>query len=1063
MNEIAAKEKPDIITLNDTNLKGKFKVKVPGYFSYNKNREKYKGGVSTIVSNHIKHNTMKVSEGKEGDEYIITRFYHTVPVINLVNIYGQQEGKTDNDEIEKSWHRLMNDVKEIEERKEAILIIGDVNRAIGNDEFGVEGNKPKISYGGHLIRSMIKDRLYIVINNLDIVIGGPWTFVDRQDNNRKSCLDIGIMSVSLIPYLTSVVVDVERKFTPRRTIKTKKKTTSIFTDHYSLKVEFEDIPRKIDNDKPEPSWNLGKPEGWNNFESITNDAAEKIEETVEDIAMDINDVMKKIEKIDTKIKFKAFGKTKPNVKCVKNVLKLNKCQKTCENTSCDNCKNQAQRDEDLHDKQTQRIESAVNKVMQSSHGRAGNIYKMKKDIVGPKKTPQEAAAIRDPKTGEMIVDKEKIKEITLKYCVDNLTNNKPDEEVKEKVMKRKEDQLKKMEDTTGETFVVTIEDFNQVLAKFAMKETKTYDFLIKAGDKYKFAMFKICKRIIENEEIPDSFKRTILHMIWKRKGSMDILKHNRFLHIKEVLARTVDAMVVKQMKYPLISKLSMYQIGGLPGHSILEHLLTLKTVMARIEELKECVIFLIMDIISFFDKEDIYDCLETMEELEINKKAVRMWYLLNRNTRISVKTAFGMTMEAEVGDCLGQGTSGAGLVSAANLDIGLQKCFNTSKEVMHYGKVRIQPLSYQDDVGSICTSVEMARSQACEMTKMLQLKTLDAHPDKSGIVILGSKHGRKKVEKELENNPIDFKKFKLKIKEDDKYLGQILKSDLATSALATVEDRAGKVKGAAIEVKSIIEDYKMQAMGGLVAAWVLWERALVPSILAGAGTWLGNIKEAIKLCNSLQDFYWRVVLKVPESCPKLALQCETKMTDMKWRVYEEKCLLLLRIKLLEDGSLAKTINEEAEDQGWPGLWKEVRSICIEIGIPDINLYQVRKQDVKKAIFKAHYQEMMIQFDTSKKLQDIKHDNFHELQDYFNDKSLENARMKFKIRSKMLQNIPGNFKNKYKFKENGLKCNLCPNEMTQNHCKICPERSEARNNLDMDNLDDLVIYFKNILN
>ena len=87
----------------------------------------------------------------------------------------------------------------------------------------------------------------------------------------------------------------------------------------------------------------------------------------------------------------------------------------------------------------------------------------------------------------------------------------------------------------------------------------------------------------------------------------------------------------------------------------------------------------------------------------------------------------------------------------------------------------------------------------------------------------------------------------------------------------------------------------MQIMGGLVASWVLWERALVPSILAGAGTWLGNIKEAIKLCNSLQDFYWRVVLKVPESCPKLALQCETKMTDMKRRVDEENafCGLLV--------------------------------------------------------------------------------------------------------------------------------------------------------------------------
>ena len=38
VNEIAATEKPDIITLNDTNLKGRLKVKVPNYFSYNKNR-----------------------------------------------------------------------------------------------------------------------------------------------------------------------------------------------------------------------------------------------------------------------------------------------------------------------------------------------------------------------------------------------------------------------------------------------------------------------------------------------------------------------------------------------------------------------------------------------------------------------------------------------------------------------------------------------------------------------------------------------------------------------------------------------------------------------------------------------------------------------------------------------------------------------------------------------------------------------------------------------------------------------------------------------------------------
>ena len=34
--EILENEQPDVMTLNDTNLKGKLKVRVPKYFSYNK-------------------------------------------------------------------------------------------------------------------------------------------------------------------------------------------------------------------------------------------------------------------------------------------------------------------------------------------------------------------------------------------------------------------------------------------------------------------------------------------------------------------------------------------------------------------------------------------------------------------------------------------------------------------------------------------------------------------------------------------------------------------------------------------------------------------------------------------------------------------------------------------------------------------------------------------------------------------------------------------------------------------------------------------------------------------
>ena len=71
IEDIVKGREADILLLNETALKGKRKVKIKDYFSFVKNREKIKGGVATIVSNYLKPNTIKVTEGKEGDEYII--------------------------------------------------------------------------------------------------------------------------------------------------------------------------------------------------------------------------------------------------------------------------------------------------------------------------------------------------------------------------------------------------------------------------------------------------------------------------------------------------------------------------------------------------------------------------------------------------------------------------------------------------------------------------------------------------------------------------------------------------------------------------------------------------------------------------------------------------------------------------------------------------------------------------------------------------------------------------------------------------------------------------------
>ena len=59
-------------------------------------------------------------------------------------------------------------------------------------------------------------------------------------------------------------------------------------------------------------------------------------------------------------------------------------------------------------------------------------------------------------------------------------------------------------------------------------------------------------------------------------------------------------------------------------------------------------------------------------------------------------------------------------------------------------------------------------------------------------------------------------------------------------------------------------------IGGMMAAWELWEKALIPSLLNGSGTWICEGKKTVDLCDDLQNFFWRVMLCVPESCPKVA-------------------------------------------------------------------------------------------------------------------------------------------------------------------------------------------------
>ena len=123
--------------------------------------------------------------------------------------------------------------------------------------------------------------------------------------------------------------------------------------------------------------------------------------------------------------------------------------------------------------------------------------------------------------------------------------------------------------------------FKAVMDKLEKKKKSSYDFLTKAGDRFKDAVFTLCRRMITEEEFPKRFEDTTLVQLYKGKGRKGDLKNSSYIHLKDWLPRTCDSMMVHMMKEVILSSSSVFQIGGQEGHRTQEHLFTVRSIVAR--------------------------------------------------------------------------------------------------------------------------------------------------------------------------------------------------------------------------------------------------------------------------------------------------------------------------------------------------------------------------------------------------------------------------------------------------------------------------------------------------
>ena len=778
--------------------------------------------------------------------------------------------------------------------------------------------------GKRLLIQWIQEETMTLLND------SQTTWADSS-SKKESILDLALVSKNIQQYIKSFKVDKDKSITPFS-------LKGLFSDHKAITVELK-IPiteREKDNKKEEVI-NYKNKEGWRKYPEISEKYAESLEKLINEVE-DVDILENKIISLDSEMQKECFGTIWIDHNKKKKRKKRKKDKKS---------------EKEMVSAQLDDIDNLREKGFFKKKDMNQKMYMLKEMVTGPKIKRQEPLAINDPISKELITDKNKIKEKYLEHNVKILTKKEPEKEYEAELKKKKETHERIMSEHIENVWELDKHIFKKVLDKIKKKGKQVYLLLTKAGPKYKEAIFKYMKKLIIKEEVPLCFKNTSLTPIWKRKGSALDLNNMRFVHMRSWRSKLLEALVVEKMKDKIVEATPKFQIGGMPKSQSCENLVILKTWMKMKEQKGETGIFQVFDMEKFFDKESLLDCMYTLHtKAKIDNKSYRMWYKLNEDTRISVKTSVGQSRSKKIKDTIGQGSSGAALVSSLNIGCAMEEAFKgqTSTKI---GEVEINSEILQDDIANLNDNMGIARKACKNINQALARKQLSINYNKSKFIIIGSKNKKKreKILNEAKVNPLKMGNSIIENSEEEKYLGdKVNENGCEASITETIKERIRNLTSKGHDIIQISESPLMGGLGNSTAPFKLFDATIAESLLTNCASWIGLTENHINTLQNFQDGFIRSALKLADSIPKALLTWDIGLMPMKWRIEQKKLIFLNQLMKRDISNLAKQVVMEEVLTGIHGLAYECGQICDEIGIPDIMCFETTEQAIKDAIW-----------------------------------------------------------------------------------------------------------------
>ena len=192
---------------------------------------------------------------------------------------------------------------------------------------------------------------------------------------------------------------------------------------------------------------------------------------------------------------------------------------------------------------------------------------------------------------------------------------------------------------------------------------------------------------------------------------------------------------------------------------------------------------------------------------------------------------------------------------------------------------------------------------------------------------------------------------------------------------------------------------------------------------------------------------------------------------MEFGIMIRKLCVFEHLVSLTSKSLAKEIFQTQNTMSFPGLAKEATAFIKKLSLPNILDPHVNKKwsklawkkIVKNKVWELCEKELKEKLKEFEKLIDSKmYDEKFVTKEYLKNMSVKNARVKFKLRTKMTD-VKFNYKNNPVNRATLWYCDSCQSAVeTQSHILWCPAYSELRQGKDINNDEHLIDYVRKVL-